>query len=86
MNSRGIELMPMGLHMLVRERPNGAVLHARQASTGMEIFGCNVLIGDWIVERADSDKTDEDLMLVRQAEFDRAWEVISLHPEEDRLC
>ena len=86
MNRCGIELMPMGPHMLVQERPNGAVLHARQASTAMEFLGCSVLIGDWIVERADSDQSDEDLMLVRQDEFDRAWEVLGLHPEEDRPC
>jgi len=78
--------MPMGPHMLVREKPNGAVLHARQSSTKMDLQGCTVLIGDWIVERADSNQTDDDLMLVRQAEFDRAWEVLGLHPGEDLPC
>ena len=86
MNTCTIELMPMGPHVLVREKPNGAVLRARQSATQMDLMGCPVLVSDWIVERADSDQSDEDLMLVRQDEFDRAWEVLGLHPEEDRPC
>ena len=86
MNSSKMELVPMGLHMLVRERPNGAVLHGRQTSELMSFFGCNLRIGDWVVERADSGQRDEDLMVVRQAEFDRAWEIVGVHPEEDLPC
>ena len=72
--------------MLVRERPNGAVHRGRRAIVVMSLFGCAVRIGDWIVERPDSDETDEDLMHIRQGEFDRAWEIVDPDPRRELVC
>jgi len=76
----------MGPSMQVRERPNGAVHRGRQAIVVMSLFGCRVRIGDWIVERPDSDETDEDLIHIRQEEFDRAWEVLGSDPRRGLAC
>lgn len=67
----------MGDYVLVRERPNGATLRARQAAKRMKgPGGCWIYVGDWVVEAVDSDERDMDLFVVRQDEFDRAWDVV----------
>ena len=77
MNRCGQELVPMSDFILVRERPNGAVLRARQVAGVMKgPGGCWVYIGDWVVEPSDSDEQGKDLFVVRQDEFIRAWDVV----------
>ena len=67
----------MGDPVFVRERPNGAILRARQAARAMKGPGGGwVYIGDWVVEAFDADEQDRELFVVRQGEFDRAWDIV----------